>query len=76
MTGTDRVVAGLVAEGLTNPAIAGRMFVSRRTVQGHVSAILGKLGVSSRVELATLVTQRAAAQPRVQAGADRPAPAG
>jgi DNA-binding NarL/FixJ family response regulator len=35
------------------------MFVSRRTVQGHVSAILCKLGVTSRVELATLVTQRA-----------------
>ena len=61
LTGTERVVAGLVAEGLSNPAIAGRMFLSRRTVQGHVSSILGKLGVTSRVELATLVTQRAAA---------------
>jgi DNA-binding CsgD family transcriptional regulator len=76
LTGTERVVAGLVAEGLSNPAIAGRMFVSRRTVQGHVSAILGKLGITSRVELATLVTQReAGAQPRIQAGADRPRPA-
>ena len=61
LTGTERVVAGLVAEGLSNPAIAGRMFLSRRTVQGHVSSILGKLGATSRVELATLVTQRAAA---------------
>jgi len=70
LTGTERVVAGLVAEGLSNPAIAGRMFVSRRTVQGHVSAILGKLGVTSRVELATLVTQRRPrAQRRIQAGA-------
>jgi DNA-binding CsgD family transcriptional regulator/tetratricopeptide (TPR) repeat protein len=77
LTGTEWVVAGLVAEGLSNPAIAGRMFVSRRTVQGHVSAILGKLGVTSRVELATMVTQReAGAQRRIQAGADRPAPAG
>jgi len=77
LTSTERVVAGLVAEGLSNPAIAGRMFVSRRTVQGHVSAILGKLGVTSRVELATLVTQRAlSAQRRIQAGADQPAPAG
>jgi DNA-binding CsgD family transcriptional regulator/tetratricopeptide (TPR) repeat protein len=77
LTGTEQVVAGLVAEGLSNPAIAGRMFVSRRTVQGHVSAILGKLGVTSRVELATLVTQRAlGAQRRIQAGADRPTPAG
>ncbi len=61
LTDTERVVAGLVAEGLSNPAIAGRMFVSRRTVQGHVSAILGKLGVTSRVELATQVTRRGAA---------------
>jgi DNA-binding CsgD family transcriptional regulator len=77
LTGTERVVAGLVAEGLSNPAIADRMFVSRRTVQGHVSAILCKLGVTSRVELATLVTQRAvSAQQRIQAGTDQPAPAG
>jgi DNA-binding CsgD family transcriptional regulator/tetratricopeptide (TPR) repeat protein/chloramphenicol 3-O-phosphotransferase len=58
LTDTERVVAGLVAEGLSNPAIAARMFLSRRTVQGHVSSILGKLGVTSRVELATLVTRR------------------
>jgi DNA-binding CsgD family transcriptional regulator/tetratricopeptide (TPR) repeat protein len=74
LTGTERVVAGLVAEGLSNPAIASRMFVSRRTVQGHVSAILAKLGVTSRVELATLVTERAGGYPRVQDGTDRPAP--
>jgi DNA-binding NarL/FixJ family response regulator len=73
LTGTERVVAGLVSEGLSNPAIADRMFLSRRTVQGHVSAILAKLGVTSRVELATLVTQRAAAQPHLPAN-DEPAP--
>ncbi len=50
-----------MAEGLSNPAIVGRMFLSRRTVQGHVSAILGKLGVASRVELAALVVRRGAA---------------
>ena len=77
LTGTEQVVAGLVAEGLSNPAIADRMFVSRRTVQGHVSAILGKLGVTSRVELATLVTKRApSAQRRIQASADQPGATG
>jgi DNA-binding CsgD family transcriptional regulator len=57
LTNTERVVAGLVAEGLSNLAIADRMFLSRRTVQGHVSSILAKLGVTSRVELAALVVR-------------------
>ena len=61
LTSTEQVVAGLVAEGLSNPAIADRMFLSRRTVQGHVSSILAKLGVTSRVELAAQVVRRTAA---------------
>jgi DNA-binding NarL/FixJ family response regulator len=59
LTETERKVAALLAEGLSNPDIAARMFTSRRTVQYHVSNILAKLGLSSRVELATLVTRRA-----------------
>jgi DNA-binding CsgD family transcriptional regulator len=58
LTDTERKVAALLAEGLSNPDIAARMFTSRRTVQYHVSNILAKLGLSSRVELATLVTRR------------------
>ena len=58
LTETERRVAALLAEGLSNPDIAGRMFTSRRTVQFHVSNILAKLGLSSRVELATLVARR------------------
>jgi DNA-binding NarL/FixJ family response regulator len=38
----------LVAEGLRNAVIAGRLFVSEKTVGHHVSAILRKLGVSTR----------------------------
>jgi DNA-binding NarL/FixJ family response regulator/CRP-like cAMP-binding protein len=56
LTPTERKVAGFVAEGLSNPTIATRMFLSRRTVQSHVSSILGKLGLTSRVELAVLAT--------------------
>jgi DNA-binding CsgD family transcriptional regulator/tetratricopeptide (TPR) repeat protein len=58
MTDTERRVADMVAEGLSNPQIGARMYVSRRTVQFHVSSILTKLGIASRVELAVLVTRQ------------------
>ncbi|HEY8339995.1 MAG TPA: helix-turn-helix transcriptional regulator, partial [Egibacteraceae bacterium] len=45
-------VLRLLAEGLTNAAIAGRLVVSPRTVDHHVAAILAKLGVRSRGEAA------------------------
>ncbi len=58
LTDTEQTVATLLAEGLSNPDIGSRMFISRRTVQFHVSNILSKLGLSSRVELAALVARR------------------
>ncbi|MGQ0616257.1 MAG: ATP-binding protein [Acidimicrobiia bacterium] len=44
-------VAALVAEGLTNRQIAGRLVISERTAQNHVQHILTKLGVANRTEL-------------------------
>jgi DNA-binding CsgD family transcriptional regulator len=58
LTTTERRVADLVASGLSNPVIAERMFLSRRTIQTHVSHILTKTGLSSRIELAAAMARR------------------
>jgi two-component system, NarL family, response regulator LiaR len=53
LTRRERQVLALMVEGLTNPNIADRLQVSLSTVKTHVSAIIAKLGVSSRTEAAT-----------------------
>jgi predicted ATPase/DNA-binding CsgD family transcriptional regulator len=50
-------IARFVAEGLSNKEIASRCFLSDRTVETHVSNILNKLGINSRVEVASWVAQ-------------------
>jgi DNA-binding CsgD family transcriptional regulator len=57
LTDTERRIAAMVAEGKSNPAIATHMFISRRTVQTHVSSILAKLGLRSRIEVAVEVVR-------------------
>jgi non-specific serine/threonine protein kinase len=52
-------VALLVAEGLTNKAIAGRLHLSGRTVEVHVRHMLAKLGLENRTQLATWARERA-----------------
>jgi predicted ATPase/DNA-binding CsgD family transcriptional regulator len=52
LTPTELKVATAVADGLSNPEIANRMFISRRTVATHLTAIFRKLAISSRSELA------------------------
>jgi predicted ATPase/class 3 adenylate cyclase/DNA-binding CsgD family transcriptional regulator len=51
-------VVQLVAKGLTNPQIGERLFISRRTVQAHLSHVFAKLGVASRAELAAQAARR------------------
>ena len=58
LTDTERAVAGLAGQGLSNPEIAARMFISRHTVHTHMGHILDKLGFTSRVELAAALARR------------------
>ena len=55
LTRREREVAGLLAEGLSNKDIAGRLVISQRTVETHVDHVLGKLGLTSRGQVASWV---------------------
>ncbi|HEV2243300.1 MAG TPA: response regulator transcription factor, partial [Streptosporangiaceae bacterium] len=59
LTPAEREVARLVAEGLANKEIAARLFVSPRTVQTHLTHMYGKLGLTSRVQLAQQAARHA-----------------
>lgn len=52
LTAREMEILGLLAEGLRNPDIARRLFVSQKTVDHHVSAILAKLDVGTRADAA------------------------
>ncbi len=54
LTGREREILEMMAEGLSNRAIAQRLGISKYTVKFHVASILGKLGVGSRTEAVTL----------------------
>ena len=54
----EQQVAELVAEGLTNKAIATKLVISQRTAQGHVEHILVKLGFTSRSQIAAWVVEQ------------------
>lgn len=57
LTGREREVLALVAEGYTNRRIAESLFISESTAGVHVSNILGKLGVASRTEAAAVAVR-------------------
>ncbi|MGH3813277.1 MAG: AAA family ATPase [Pseudonocardiaceae bacterium] len=67
LTESELRVARLVAEGLTNRAVAGQLFLSPHTVDSHVRNAFSKLGVTSRVELTRQVIANDAAPEQHQA---------
>jgi DNA-binding CsgD family transcriptional regulator len=52
LTPSERAVVDLVAEGLSNPQIGQRLYVSRRTAQTHLAHVFAKLHIASRTQLA------------------------
>ena len=58
LTPTELEVVKLVAEGLSNPQIAKRMFISRKTVTTHLSHVFAKLGLPSRTALSAEAVRR------------------
>lgn len=58
LSAREREVLSLVAEGLTNAAVAADLCLSESTVKSHLSSAFSKLGVHSREEAAALVRQR------------------
>lgn len=59
LTDTERRIADLVAQGLSNREVAGQLFLSAHTVAFHLRHIFWKLDISSRVQLARMVAEQA-----------------
>ena len=57
LTKREAEVLELLGHGLTNPEIADRLYISRKTVEHHVSRLLAKLGLRSRAEAAVYATK-------------------
>jgi DNA-binding CsgD family transcriptional regulator len=51
LTGQERQIAGLARDGLSNPEIGARLFLSSRTVEWHLGKVFTKLGITSRMGL-------------------------
>ena len=57
LTGQERTIVELIADGLTNKQIAEEMFLAEKTVKNYVSNVLAKMGMSRRTEAAAHVAR-------------------
>jgi DNA-binding CsgD family transcriptional regulator len=63
LTPAERTVASLVAEGLSNPQIGQRLYISARTVQTHLAHVFAKLDITARAQLAAEVSRHQGIKP-------------
>lgn len=57
LTDREREILALLAQGLSNKAIAARLYLSIRTVEGHLARLYGRLGIHSRTEAMLLAVR-------------------
>jgi len=57
LTARQRIIAGLIARGASNGAIAKQLAITESTVKAHVTAIFRNLGISNRLQLALLLNR-------------------